>query len=98
MNLLIQPTALASEVDYTPVMDPAGLLSEVYVDYHTYECSGLCTPTGCRGHDTDIPVAITIGGVTFHVDGAQSGDFPSDKESAERVCSVVTALQNLLKP
>lgn len=72
------------------------LLADFDVEYYDYDCGSPCTPNGCCGHSTDIPLSFTVGGVTFHVDGAQSGDFPDEKENVNRVCAVVKALGALI--
>ena len=72
------------------------LLADFDVEYYDYDCGRPCTPNGCCGHSTDIPLSFTVGGVTFHVDGAQSGDFPDEKENTNRVCAVVKALAELI--
>lgn len=76
-------------------MEP--ILSNFDVDYYDHDCGSPCTPNGCFGHETDIPLSFTVGGVTFHVDGAERGDFPDEKENVELVCKVVKALGELIK-
>lgn len=75
-----------------PPFDGKVDLSQVEVDYYDYDCGSPCTPHGCPGHLTDIPVSITISGVTFHVDGSERGDFPSGAAGVARVQAVVEAL------
>ena len=72
------------------------MLSDFDVEYYDYECGFPCTPNGCCGHGTDIPLSFTVGGVTFSVYGAESGDFPDLKENIERVRTVVAALGKLI--
>lgn len=66
------------------------------VEYYEYDCGHACTPNGCCGHLTEIPLAFSVGGVTFHVDGAEQGYFPDDQENTNRVCNVVEALAALI--
>lgn len=75
---------------------PAGLLADFSVEYYDCDCGSPCTPNGCCGHSTGIPMSFTVGGVTFHVDGAQSGDFPDNDENVKRVRAVVKALGELI--
>lgn len=76
--------------------DMACLLAGFAVEYYNYDCGGPCAPDGCRGHATDIPLSFMVGGVIFHVDGAQSGDFPDGRENVNRVRAVVKALGSLI--
>jgi len=63
---------------------------KVDVDYWEYDCGYPCTPNGCPGHITDIPVSIIIDGVTFYVEGYEGGDFPPrDPEKIEKIIKVV---------
>lgn len=50
----------------------------VDVDFHEYECGMACTPNGCLGHDTDIPIAFSFRGVWFEVAGYREGEVPWD--------------------
>ncbi len=72
------------------------LLSDFDVEYYDYDCGYPCTPNGCFGHLTDIPVSFSVGGVTFHVDGAEGGDFPDNKTNIELVIAVVKELGDLI--
>lgn len=69
------------------------------VEYYEYECGNACTPNGCCGHSTDIPVEIYIDGVRFSVDGYDAGDFPggADKEEIDRVKKAVKNMERVLK-
>lgn len=40
------------------------------IEFYEYECGFPCTPDGCKGHVTDIPISITINGVRLVVEGA----------------------------
>jgi len=68
------------------------------VEYYEYDCWTTCTPNGCPGHETDIPVGLDIGGVSFYVSGYQIGDYPVSyaQEEIERVKQAVERLQNAL--
>ena len=82
--------------EHPPSTQEIDLLAEFDVEYYDYDCGKPCTPNGCCGHSTNIPVSFTVGGVTFHVDGAQSGDFPNENENVNRVCAVVKAMGALI--
>ncbi len=70
-------------------------LSDFVIDeYYEYDCGYPCTPNGCCGHSTDIPLSFSVGGATFNVYGSESGDFPDSKENIQLVRSVVTALRD----
>lgn len=85
------------EVDFCHKPDFSGpLLGGFSVEYYDYDCGQACTPNGCCGHTTDIPTAFTVGGITFHVDGAESGDFPDEAVNVNRVCAVVKALESAI--
>jgi len=73
-------------------------LADFEVEYYDYDCGSPCTPNGCPGHSTTVPIAFSLGGVTFHVDGAEAGDFPSSSGSNEvnRVVAVVNAIAALV--
>jgi len=49
---------------------------DIDVEYYEYECGCACSPVGCVGHETDIPVAIILNGTRFFVDGYEAGDWP----------------------
>lgn len=68
-----------------------------YVEYFEYECGMFgCTPDGCPGHKTDIPIAIEVDGVRFEVEGSMGGDFPgADEKLNKQVIKVVKMLENL---
>lgn len=76
---------------------------ELEIEYLESECGGLgCTPNGCPGHRTDIPVAIILNGfrlVQPEVDrGEPLGE--DDKTSAkeyERWKKTIENLQALFK-
>lgn len=71
-------------------------LTGFHVDYYDYECGQPCTPNGCRGHSTDIPISFTVNGITFYVDGVHSGDFPN-KEDIKDVQQVVRSIGALVQ-
>lgn len=50
----------------------------IEVEYHETDCGSNCTPDGCPGHDTDIPVSFCFKGVWFEVAGYRMGEFPWD--------------------
>jgi len=64
------------------------------VEYYEYECGSYCSPSGCHGHETDIPVAFEINGVRFVVEGYDGGDYPNSDtdDTVKRVKEVVAAL------
>lgn len=68
---------------------------EFECDYYEYECGNNCSVNGCDGHVTDIPISITLDGITFYVSGYPEGDFPNSNSDA--VKSVVEKLKTLLK-
>jgi hypothetical protein len=45
----------------------------IKVGYHEADCGSNCTPDGCPGHDTDIPVSFCFKGVWFEVVGSFPG-------------------------
>ena len=79
------------------VEGPPPASAEFFVECYEYDCGVPCKPYGCPGHETAIPLAFTVSNVTFHVDGAQSGDFPDDDLTIQRVCAVVDAIQKLIQ-
>lgn len=52
----------------------------VEVEYYEYDCGRPCTPSGCPGHPTDIPVAVDVNGFTLELRTYASGDFPHCEE------------------
>lgn len=76
---------------------PEDPLSGFSVDYLEAECGFPCTPDGCLGHATDIPISFSVGGITFFVDGEHSGDFPRSTAEAAQARKVVNALRDALK-
>lgn len=89
-------TTLTEQAESEVAVGSTDLFTDFDVEYYEYDCGSPCTPNGCCGHSTNIPVSFTVGGVTFHVDGAQSGDFPDEKENVNRVRAVVKALGALI--
>lgn len=66
---------------------------EANVTYYEYECGRPCTPNGCPGHTTDIPVAIEINGFTFVLMGDQDDlSFMHDKRQLDLWTRTVNAL------
>lgn len=51
------------------------------IDYYEYDCFDYCTPDGCKGHVTDIPVSFCFNGIQFFVEGFESGAFPGKDEN-----------------
>jgi len=73
-------------------------MKKIDVEYYEYDCGKPCTVDGCMGHETDIPVSITINGVRLVVEGADEGDFPSkNKEYNERVKYVIEFMAKFFK-
>jgi len=66
--------AQASLAEILPVSDDDDF---GVVEVYEYDCGKPCTENGCPGHETDIPMSIEFLGATFHVDGAERGDFPT---------------------
>lgn len=56
-----------------PVVDD----SDFDIECYEYDCWRPCTPDGCPGHSTDMPIGFTFKGAQFYVAGAEGGDFPS---------------------
>ncbi len=69
----------------------------INVEYHEYDCGSPCTPDGCMGHTTDIPVGIEIDGVWLWVDGYWGGDYPGDGKKIADVQKVINKLIELDK-
>lgn len=68
------------------------------VIYHEYDCGRPCTENGCPGHETTMPVGFWLDGITFWVEGAEGGDFPSGHRSVnDQVAKVIEKLTSLLK-
>jgi hypothetical protein len=91
MNMNVEPAfetipANIEEVVTEPEFD---------IEYFDYECASPfgCTPNGCPGHESDIPVAIYLFGVRFVVDGFPQGDFPSDDKFTN--AAVLNAVQRI---
>ena len=62
---------------------------KIEIEDYEYDCMGYCTSDGCRGHTTDIPVAIIINNIRFEVEGYSGGDYPSDQDTINDVKKVV---------
>lgn len=73
-------------------MDTNKTLGGFSVEYLENDCGYACTPDGCRGHTSDLPVSFEVEGITFHVEGADSGDYPSTKEECHHLKRVVEAI------
>ena len=66
--------------------------------YSNDTCYIPCTPHGCPGHVSDIPVAFSLGGMSFAV------EYPDDVEEAaqaneadiDRVIEILQALSELI--
>jgi len=69
----------------------------VEVEYFEYECGHPCTPNGCMGHTTNIPVGIEIDGVWFYVQGYEGGDYPGDGKMIKAVQRSVAHLKAMEK-
>lgn len=48
------------------------------------------------GHDTDIPVSITIDGISFDIENSIGGDFPNESSDIDKVKEVVNKLHQLI--
>lgn len=72
------------------------LLDDFEIEYAEFDCGKACTPNGCMGHSTDIPISFTTGGVTFHVKGAESGDFPDNDDNVKLAIHVVNKIKKLI--
>ncbi len=71
---------------------------EANVTYYEYECGRPCTPNGCCGHETDIPVAIEINGFTFVLMGDQDDlSFLDDKRKLDHWVRTVEAICGAVK-
>lgn len=76
---------------------------ETHITYYEYECGQPCTPNGCCGHETDIPVAIEINGFTLVLMGDQDDlSFLNDKRqldhwtrTVEAICAAVKAVPSV---
>ena len=80
--------------DSEPITELTGFDVETY----EYECGHPCTPDGCMGHSTNIPVSFEVSGVRFVVNGYEGGDFPGrDKDEIDRVIEVVNLLGELIE-
>lgn len=66
---------------------------EAYANYYEYDCGRPCTPNGCTGHSTDIPVSMTINGYTFELMGDR-GDlsFMADKRRLDHWTRTIEAI------
>ena len=63
---------------------------EIYVDYYEYDCGQPCTPDGCKGHDTDIPIGITIDGIYLHIwDYPEVNKVDAVKNLIGELCSII---------
>lgn len=79
-------------------LPPTGDITDVTVEYHEYDCGSPCTPSGCPGHVTDMPVGLVVGGVQLTVENASGGDFPtSDADYNKRVRDTVAKVVSALK-
>lgn len=71
---------------------------KIRVEYYEYDCTGYCTPNGCKGHITNIPVGISIDGVMFYVEGYEGGDYPiqGDDEKIKVIEQIIEKLTKLI--
>jgi hypothetical protein len=86
------PASPPREPELLPPDQPPKLTD---VETCEYECGAYCDGSeerGCPGHDTDIPVAITLDSVRFVVEGYDAGDYPGDRATVEEVQNVVSRL------
>lgn len=66
------------------------------VEYYEYECSNYCTPDGCIGHDTDLPIGVELDGIMLYLEGYEAGDYPYPlKEDNLHVKKVIDKLVKL---
>ena len=67
------------------------------VIYHEYDCGRPCTVDGCPGHESTQPIGFWVDGITFYVEGAEDGGFPSSYKSVnDQVLKVIERLKGLL--
>lgn len=70
---------------------------DICIEYYDYDCGCACTPEGCTGHITDIPIGIIVDGVTFYVEGYETGDLPvTDPDHVDKIKAVVKKLSDIL--
>lgn len=69
---------------------------KISIEYFETDCGSPCTPNGCMGHDTDIPVSITIDGISFDIENSIGGDFPNESSDIDKVKEVVNKLHQLI--
>jgi hypothetical protein len=63
-----------------------------------YDCGKPCTPDGCPGHEGH-PIGFWLDGISFYVEGAEAGDFPSGHATTNRrVREVLGKLAEALEP
>jgi len=48
-----------------------------------YDCGKPCTQDGCPGHEGH-PIGFWLDGISFYVEGAEAGDFPSGHATTNR--------------
>lgn len=60
-------------------------------DYLDTDCGYACTPDGCRGHETDIPIALNIGQVILTFPDAEYA------EQTKQICEVARYIEGLIK-
>lgn len=58
--------------------------------YYEYDCWKPCTPNGCCGHVSTQSIGFWLDGISFYVEGAEGGDFPSsNKKRNDKVIEVI---------
>lgn len=80
--------------------EPTQLLTEQELDPKNWEiatmetdCGYACTPDGCRGHDTDIPEKLIIGG--YELKFPWCDEWPRDANEAYNASRILAKLQEV---
>lgn len=68
------------------------------IEYYEYDCWKPCTPNGCMGHTTDVPVALHFDDVSLYVEGFEQGDFPAgaDNDEVRKVQNAIGRIINAI--
>lgn len=69
---------------------------KVEVEYYEYECLECCSPSGCMGHETDIPTALWVDDVCFSLG---NDDYPmsEDKDTVRKISEVAEKVAAILR-
>lgn len=71
-------------------------LADWKLEFLETDCGSACTPNGCMGHPTDIPLALNIAGVEFKLE-PDDYDHKADFSALRAVGKVLNDMINTAK-